>query len=477
MVLVSKLEKINLLRKQLDDLYPMSREAEDKLWQKFRLEWSFNSNRIEGNTLTYGETQLLLIFGKTTGDHELREYEEMSAHDVAINAIKEWAHDKTRELNEADVRSLNEIILVRSYWQNAITYDGQATRRQIKIGDYKDHPNSVRLKTGEIFHYTSPAETPKLMHELMDWYKKNVAEHPLILASELHYRFIRIHPFDDGNGRVARLLVNYVLMKAGYPPVIIKSVDKETYLTALQKADSGDREAFHGYMAEQLIWSLEIAVRAVKGESIEDPDDVDKEVAVWKKRFKKESADDPHEFNLQIYELYKNSIRPLLELYVEKMKQFDELFAVKEIKGWVNGGRNQLLQKDSVKYVWNLKEDRGLDSIDNSLERIIKFENPFFNLEKSNVRTAAIERDDLYNSMSIEVHWEIFEKDGANDFDQLNEICIKFLPTVYQIKWNSTLVKEYSYADYISAEEAKTLVSYCVKKTLEEIKSKIKSNT
>ena len=89
MVLVSKLEKINLLRKQLDDLYPMSREAEDKLWQKFRLEWSFNSNRIEGNTLTYGETQLLLIFGKTTGDHELREYEEMSAHDVAINAIKE----------------------------------------------------------------------------------------------------------------------------------------------------------------------------------------------------------------------------------------------------------------------------------------------------------------------------------------------------------------------------------------------------
>ena len=179
MVLVSKLEKINLLRKQLDDLYPMSREAEDKLWQKFRLEWSFNSNRIEGNTLTYGETQLLLIFGKTTGDHELREYEEMSAHDVAINAIKEWAHDKTRELNEADVRSLNEIILVRSYWQNAITYDGQATRRQIKIGDYKDHPNSVRLKTGEIFHYTSPAETPKLMHELMDWYKKNVAEHPL----------------------------------------------------------------------------------------------------------------------------------------------------------------------------------------------------------------------------------------------------------------------------------------------------------
>ena len=80
--LPSLLEKIDSLRQQLGKLSPLKREDEERLWKKFRLEWNYNSNHIEGNTLTYGQTELLLIFEKTTGDHDMREYEEIKAHDV-----------------------------------------------------------------------------------------------------------------------------------------------------------------------------------------------------------------------------------------------------------------------------------------------------------------------------------------------------------------------------------------------------------
>ncbi|NTW34354.1 MAG: Fic family protein [Bacteroidetes bacterium] len=317
--------KINILKDEWDKLQPISKENNNILWRKFRLEWNYNSNHIEGNTLTYGETELLLIFDKTTGDHEKREYDEMQAHDAAIHLIKEWASDNTRDITETDIRSLNKLILVKPFWKEAITYDGQPTRRLIKVGEYKEHPNSVRLKTGEIFDFASPEETPRLMKELMDWYKKNINEHPVILASEMHYRFIRIHPFDDGNGRIARLIVNYILMKNDYPPVIVKSIEKEKYFTALQKADAGDIEGFHNYMANQLIWSFEIAIKAAKGESIEEPGDLDKKVELLKRNLKTKNKivyKDKKVVETIINNIYCNF---LSALGVE-MKRFDALF-------------------------------------------------------------------------------------------------------------------------------------------------------
>jgi len=113
--------------------------------------------------LTYSETELLLIFDKTTGNHELREYEEMKAHDVAFELIKEWAADPERSLSEAELRNLHKILLVRPFWKDALTLNGQWTKRKIQVGTYKEQPNSVQLQNGEIFHYASPEETPILM--------------------------------------------------------------------------------------------------------------------------------------------------------------------------------------------------------------------------------------------------------------------------------------------------------------------------
>ena len=240
------LKKLDTRKKELAALSPMRPEDSERLWKKFRLEWNYNSNHIEGNTLTYQETELILMFDQApNGTHTVREIEEMKAHDVAIALVREWAGDPLREIAEADIRNLNKVILVRPFWKKAITPDGQPVQKRIKVGDYKEHPNHVLLSNGEIFHYAEPNEVQQKMGDLIAWYRQVAnTEHPTVVAARLHYDFVRIHPFDDGNGRVARLLMNYHLLRHKFPPVIIKTVDKNNYLAALQRADVGDFDAF-----------------------------------------------------------------------------------------------------------------------------------------------------------------------------------------------------------------------------------------
>jgi len=151
---------IEELYKQWLSLQPLNNKDNERLWKKIRLEWNYNSNRIEGNTLTYGETELLLIRGRVEGDHPMRDYEEMKAHDLAIEKVRELAKDKERGLIEADIRTLNLLVLKEPFWKEAETPDGQSTRKQIFPGQYKTQPNHVRTPTGEIFKFAIPEEVP-----------------------------------------------------------------------------------------------------------------------------------------------------------------------------------------------------------------------------------------------------------------------------------------------------------------------------
>jgi hypothetical protein len=130
-------QNINSLVNEINSLPIISEENQRRLDKKFRLEFNYNSNHLEGNTLTYGETEFLLIFDKTEGLHEMREYEEMKAHDVAYKLIQEWAMDSEFHLAEIHIKQLNEIILVRPFDKDAITSSGNNTRRLIEIGQYK----------------------------------------------------------------------------------------------------------------------------------------------------------------------------------------------------------------------------------------------------------------------------------------------------------------------------------------------------
>ena len=323
------LNYIDQLSATYNSLLPMSPENQRRWDKKVRLEFNYNSNHIEGNTLTYGETQLLLLFDETHGSHPMRDYEEMKAHDVAFQKIKEWATDTETPLTEQDIKNLNQIILVQPFWKDAITPNGQPTRRQITVGNYKTQPNSVRLPNGELFEYTAPQEVPIRMQELMEWYRnKQTALHPVTLAAMFHYKFVCIHPFDDGNGRVSRLLMNYVLLAHKLPPVVIKSSDKQNYLHALHLADTGQYEAFIRYIAQQVVSSLEMAIKAAKGESIEDPDDLDKEIALLARQLQHQETYKTPQQVLNVFHWAQQKLIAPCEVVLQK---FDKLFQEKKI--------------------------------------------------------------------------------------------------------------------------------------------------
>lgn len=331
---MNNLDKIDILKSNLNQLMPINSTYQKRIDEKFRLEFNYNSNHLEGNTLTYGETKLLLIFGDTQGNHQKREFDEMEAHDVAFKIVKEWANDWERPLTGNQIKELNQIILVKPFWKDAITNDGQTTRREIKIGNYKEFSNSVILSNGEIFEYASPSETPRLMGELIDWYKaEENSLHPVTLATMLHYKFVRIHPFDDGNGRIARLLLNYVLLKFGFPPVVIKTEDKKNYLRVLHLADLGDYSAFIDYVAEQLIWSLELSIKGAKGESVEEQGDWEKQLEVLKKNYNNDKIAVKQRNSFAAFnEIYQKTVLPFLDLWNNKISKFDEFFEEKIVK-------------------------------------------------------------------------------------------------------------------------------------------------
>lgn len=232
--------KIEELYQEWQNVQPIKDEYLQRLNRKFMLEFNYNSNHIEGNTLTYGQTELLLMFGRVVGNAYMRDLEEMKAHNVCLKMMQEEASIKEKSLTETFIRTLHQTMLREDYTVYRQLPGGVNTSYVVHAGCYKTRPNSVITPSGERFEYASPEETPALMADLVAWYNQVEEDEimsPVELAALFHYRYIRIHPFEDGNGRIARLLMNYILTKHDYPMLVIRSKTKKNYLDALGKAD------------------------------------------------------------------------------------------------------------------------------------------------------------------------------------------------------------------------------------------------
>lgn len=322
-------------------LQPLTPENQKRLDRKFMLDFNYNSNHLEGNTLTYGQTELLLMFGKTSGDAPLQDWDEMKAHNVGLELMKREALDKERPLTESFIRELNKTILV----QNFLKYNAETGGKyEIHVGNYKTRPNSVITLTGEIFEYAAPEETPAFMTDLVKWYndeeKKGILS-PIELAALLHYRYIRIHPFEDGNGRIARLLVNYVLFRHDYPMIVVKSEEKNSYLDALNKCDvitgltpSDGANAqieqivpFVEFLEDILHRALILGIKAAKGENIDDDSSLDKKLNALKKELGElegEKAQIPYSPEA-VEDIWKKSVLPLLLAWEKILEKFDSI--------------------------------------------------------------------------------------------------------------------------------------------------------
>lgn len=300
--------------------------------QKFRLEWNYHSNAIEGNKLTFGETKAFLLHGVTAKGKPFKDYLDIKGHNNAINYLSDLVRQDV-VLTESDIRGLYEILLVEPYKSSAKTAEETHVNRLIKIGEYNSVPNHVQTQTGEIHYYASPEETPAMMGDLMQWYRTELAKeelHPVAFAATFHYRFVSIHPFDDGNGRMARLLMNLILMQKRYVPVVIRLEEREQYYLALEKADSWELEDFVEMVGEELIHSMEIYLKGARGESIDDPDDFDKKVELLKRKldtFKKVAKD-----NDTLNILFQSFFIPFFHKLTTKLTQLDDFFSTTTIQ-------------------------------------------------------------------------------------------------------------------------------------------------
>ncbi len=442
-----KIEKIIQLKKELDALRPLKKEDEKRIMQKFRLDWNYHSNHIEGNTLTYGETKALLLFGITAQGKPLKDHLEITGHNEAIQWIMEVVKEK-RPLTENFIRQLHELILKEPYEIDAITPDGQPTKKKVEVGKYKTTPNHVKTVTGEIFYFASPEETPALMHDLMQWYREKAADkqvNPILLAAEFHYKFIRIHPFDDGNGRTVRILMNFILMQFGYPPVIIKTEDKKNYLAALRQADAGTLEPFIQYIADNLNHSLELMIKAASGESIEEPDDIDKEISLLAQRLETISSSlDVSKSKENILWVYDHSVVRARKKFIEKGKLFEKFY--------VTADNGILISPPNFVSIYN----STLSAKDDQL-----------------VDDKRVQISEYTEDIRIYFNYKVFKRKGFKEFNHTSKIEFIFNSTGYEVKNTNEVSIKKSYGEPLSEEEINQLVNSEIREHKQLIEAKI----
>ena len=232
--------------KLLNSFRPLPLSAVKKLKEQFEIEMTYNSNAIEGNSLTLKETYLVINEGMTIKGKPLKDHLEAKSHKEALDYLYSLVESgKNNTVSERFIRSLNQIVMqdIDKDWAGRYRNSG------VIIGG-ADHKPPEAL------------EIPRLMQNLISWVGDNKKKmHPVELASLLHHKLVFIHPFFDGNGRTSRLTMNIVLMQSGFPLVIVLKNDRKRYYRSLSLADKGDYVLFVNFIARAVERTLDIYLK------------------------------------------------------------------------------------------------------------------------------------------------------------------------------------------------------------------------
>lgn len=239
---MGKFNRVNELKNQLDQFQSLPAAAMKNLRDVYGVEWTYNSNAIEGNTLSLIETKVVMEDGLTIGGKRLQEHFAVINHAEAISFIEDQVN-QTELLDERTLKMIHHLILKNIDDENAGRY------RSINVrisGSQHEPPHFLQVMND--------------MQELFAWYDQEKNRlHPVELAALFHFKFVYIHPFEDGNGHTARLLMNLILMDHGFPPAIIKAENNQRlrYYETLEMASSGkNSQPFIQLIADQVKESL-----------------------------------------------------------------------------------------------------------------------------------------------------------------------------------------------------------------------------
>ncbi|MBS0236063.1 MAG: Fic family protein [Proteobacteria bacterium] len=242
-------DNLTAKKKLLDGYMPLPAALIQNLDEWFRVELTYTSNALEGNTLTRRETAVVLEKNITIGGKSLVEHLEVINHGHALDFTKTLARKKLSELGVEDILAIHQKIL------KGINDDDAGRYRTV----------AVRIAGAHVV-MPNHAKVPELMRDFMQWLHNAHDLHPVALAGQAHHHLVSIHPFIDGNGRTARLLMNLLLLMHGYPPAIIRKRDRLAYISALEKGQlGGSRANYDALIAKAVSRSFDIYLDALKG--------------------------------------------------------------------------------------------------------------------------------------------------------------------------------------------------------------------
>lgn len=240
--------EIDKLKAKYDSLKPFDVKIADGLRDLFDVELTYNSNAIEGSTLSYADTKLILEKGVSVGGKKMRELLEAVNHKDAIDYVEGLSDKKPHEISEQEILGIHSLILRGIDSANA----GRYRVDRVRVA----HSPTI---------FPNPAKVPELMEEFMKWLQSPSTDHPIKLAADTHFKLVNIHPFIDGNGRTARLLMNLILLQHGFPLFTIKFENRQQYIDSLEeaRAEGGSLDDFYCIVTGALKGSLEVCVEAV----------------------------------------------------------------------------------------------------------------------------------------------------------------------------------------------------------------------
>jgi len=242
------LERLTEKKKRLDSFRPLPPELVKNLEEWFRVELTYTSCAIEGNTLTRNETALVVEKGLTVEGKSIKEHLEAANHAEALEFLKSFVGKRRQEISEQDVLEIHRLVLQKVDDKNAGVYRNVAVRI---AGTNVPLPN--------------PLKVSELMTAFFDWLRQENVDHPAKIAADAHLKLVSIHPFVDGNGRTARLLMNLLLMQEGYPSGIIRNEDRRAYINAIEKAQmKGELEDYYTVIYKAVDRSLDLYLNAVE---------------------------------------------------------------------------------------------------------------------------------------------------------------------------------------------------------------------
>lgn len=329
--LSDRLRNIQSLRDSIESKGKLPDDVLRKIEYKFRLECNYNSNKIEGGTLTKPETRSVMIGNITVEGKPLKDIREMKGHDVVMQDILHIGHGEKR-ISEKRIKDIHRQIIVP-----------ETPEEEKEIGVWKQNGNHIFNYREEKFQFTPPNEVPEAVHDLLNWLntgldkiqsKQKDAPHPLLLAFEFHTKYLTIHPFTDGNGRTARILTNLILVSLGYPPFwVTEGGEKDAYNRYLAdvQAYGGSPDLLYEFLAGLVERSLQLTLDAVEGREIEDVDDWAKKLHLLKTSLPSEDSLKESRTRASTDAVFQQSIKATVRTLIEKLQAYDVLFVTKKM--------------------------------------------------------------------------------------------------------------------------------------------------